>query len=81
MELHVVYVLQSLPFPARHYSGLTTDVTARLGHHNAGQCRHTAKFRPWRLLVSIEFADAARAAAFERYLKSGSGREFSRRHF
>ncbi len=76
-----VYVLESVAFPGRHYAGLAKEVPARLARHNDGRCRHTAKFRPWRLLVSIEFADAARAVAFERYLKSGSGREFAKRHF
>jgi hypothetical protein len=31
--------------------------------------------------VIIEFRDQARALAFERYLKSGSGRAFAKRHF
>jgi hypothetical protein len=29
----------------------------------------------------IEFPDEERAIRFERYLKSGSGREFAKRHF
>ena len=76
-----VYVLESVALPDRHYVGLTSDVSARLAGHNVGQCHHTAKFRPWRLLAAIEFADPARAVCFERYLKSGSGREFAKRHF
>jgi len=63
------------------YVGITTDVTARLRGHNEGQSAHTAKYRPWRLIVSLEFADPYRAIAFEKYLKSGSGRAFSNRHF
>jgi len=31
--------------------------------------------------VSIQFTDEACAIAFERYVKSGSGCEFSKRHF
>ena len=31
--------------------------------------------------VVIEFPDEARAVRFERYLKSGSGRAFAKRHF
>jgi hypothetical protein len=48
--------------------------------HNAGACTHTAKHRPWLLDVVIEFADERRAVAFERYLKSGSGVAFAKRH-
>jgi hypothetical protein len=36
---------------------------------------------PWTALVAIEFADEARAVAFEKYLKSGSGCAFSKWHF
>jgi hypothetical protein len=32
-------------------------------------------------VVSIRFADPRVAARFERYLKSGSGRAFAKRHF
>jgi putative endonuclease len=52
-----------------------------LDDHNAGRCPHTTRYRPWRLHVVIEFPVEARAIRFERYLKSGSGREFARRHF
>lgn len=31
--------------------------------------------------VMVEFADERRAVAFERYLKSGSGCAFAKRHF
>ena len=35
----------------------------------------------WSLVVSLEFADSQLAGRFERYLKSGSGRAFAKRHF
>jgi predicted GIY-YIG superfamily endonuclease len=76
-----VYLLRSVQNPARYYTGLTSDVNARLAAHNTGQCLHTADGRPWELDVLVQFADERRAIAFERYLKSGSGCEFSRRHF
>jgi putative endonuclease len=76
-----VYLLQSTRDNRQYYVGLTSNPEARLAAHNAGESPHTARFRPWRTLVTIEFSDAERARAFERYLKSGSGREFARRHF
>lgn len=76
-----VYILRSAIAPDRHYVGLTCDVTARLAVHNSGGSHHTAKNRPWRLLAAVEFSDEGRAARFETYLKSGSGRAFCRRHF
>jgi len=35
-------------------------------------------FRPWRIKSYVAFADEARAIAFEKYLKSGSGRAFAK---
>jgi GIY-YIG catalytic domain len=32
-----------------YYVGLTENVRQRLGHHNQGIVRSTARFRPWRL--------------------------------
>ena len=55
------------------------DVRARLGSHNAGQVTHTSKFRPWKLKNVVGFADPAKAVAFEKYLKSGSGRAFAKK--
>ena len=77
----IVYILRSLTDPARHYVGLTSHVEARLTWHNAGLNAHTARHRPWTLLISIEFQDRIAAARFERYLKTGSGRAFATRHF
>jgi putative endonuclease len=81
MPKRFVYVLRSLKEPARRYVGLTSDVDRRLAAHNAGLSPFTSKHRPWAITVRIEFADEPGAAAFERYLKSPSGRAFARRHF
>ena len=67
--------------PDQYYVGLTSDPKHRLAAHNDGDSPHTAQYKPWRLVVVIEFSCAQRALAFERYLKTGSGGEFSRRHF
>jgi predicted GIY-YIG superfamily endonuclease len=75
-----VYVLRSLKDPERHYVGLTGDVRKRLNWHNAGQSPHTAEHEPWALVVVMEFQDQALATRFEKYLKSGSGRAFAKRH-
>ena len=76
-----VYVLRSLLSSQRPYIGLTSNVAARLRAHNEGLNRSTAPYRPWELIVSLEFNQEAAALAFERYLKSGSGRAFAKRHF
>ena len=78
---NTVYILRSEINPARHYTGLTSDLEKRLKWHNAGQNVDTARDRPWRLVVAVHFADEQIARRFEKYLKSGSGREFAKRHF
>ena len=80
-DKRLVYVLKSASPKAHYYIGLTHDVPGRLADHNAGRCSHTARYRPWRLHVTIELPDEQRAVDFERYLKSGSGRVFAKRHF
>jgi putative endonuclease len=73
-----VYILSS-ECGHHFYTGMTTDLEARLERHNTGQVRHTAKFRPWRVQTYLVFSDPDRALAFEKYLKSGSGRAFAAR--
>jgi putative endonuclease len=75
-----VYLIQSDSRADRHYVGLTSNVSNRLAAHNSGESPHTSKFRPWRIVVSIEFDSESKAIAFEKYLKSGSGAAFLRRH-
>lgn len=59
---------------------MTDDLKERISDHHRGSSPHTAKFRPWQLVAYFAFAERRRAVAFERYLKSGSGRAFLRRH-
>jgi predicted GIY-YIG superfamily endonuclease len=73
-----VYILES--HDSEHfYLGLTDDVPARLAKHNAGEVSHTSKYRPWRLKTYVAFSDERQAIAFEKYLKSGSGRAFAKK--
>jgi putative endonuclease len=76
-----VYILVSRGDKTIHYTGVTSDVEQRLREHNRGSCSHTAANRPWRIEIAIAFKSESKARAFEKYLKSGSGREFARRHF
>ncbi|MGO8705193.1 MAG: GIY-YIG nuclease family protein [Candidatus Brocadiia bacterium] len=80
-SFHYVYILVSLADPAHHYVGRTTDLAARLKAHNAGSCPHTSKFKPWRIETAIAFCSLEKALAFERYLKTHSGRAFASKHF
>jgi predicted GIY-YIG superfamily endonuclease len=79
-EKRFVYLLRSAK-DGRPYCGLTSDVPRRVEVHNSAGSTYTAPHRPWRLVVALEFASEASAVEFERYLKSGSGRAFAKRHF
>ncbi len=75
-----VYLLQSINFPTKNYIRSTVDMTGRLEKHNSGGSPHTSKYRPWKLICSIEFEDEKKADEFKRYLKTGSGRAFAKKH-
>ncbi|AJA59600.1 MULTISPECIES: GIY-YIG nuclease family protein [Bradyrhizobium] len=75
-----VYILESLD-SLHFYVGITDDLRARLTKHNAGEVPHTSKFGPWRLKTYIAFSNEKQAVAFEKYLKSASGRAFAKRRF
>lgn len=80
IEKRIVYILRSDADPSRHYVGITSHVEDRLDWHNHGPCGHTVSHRPWSLVVSMEFATEKAAIHFEKYLKSGAGRAFTKRH-
>jgi putative endonuclease len=76
-----VYALLSERDKTRRYTGLTDDLEARLKSHNQGNNPHTSRYRPWQIETAIAFQSREKAAAFEKYLKSHSGRAFAAKHF
>jgi predicted GIY-YIG superfamily endonuclease len=74
-----VYILRTETSPSHFYTGFTENLQARLEHHNSGGDSHTAKYRPWCIKTAVAFTDREQALAFERYLKSPSGRAFSKK--
>lgn len=74
-----VYILQSLEQGDRYYIGVTADLRARLEKHNAGEVPHTSKYAPWAIKTYLAFSNEQQAFAFEKYLKSASGRAFAKK--
>lgn len=74
-----VYIIRSIAHPAQEYIGATANLRRRLADHNSGKSTHTAKFTPWKLAWYSAFSDKYKALEFEKYLKSHSGRAFSRK--
>ena len=75
-----VYIIQSISEPKQTYIGSTEDLRARVAQHNSGKSIHTNKFKPWAVAVYVALPDRHLAEKFERYLKTGSGRAFAKRH-
>jgi putative endonuclease len=72
-----VYIIKSLSSGDEEYTGLTSDLKQRLKAHNSGKSVHTARYLPWELLRYCAFTNKPAALAFEKYLKSHSGRAFA----
>ena len=78
---YYVYILKSEKFTETYYTGFTTKLEERLSKHNNGEVPHTSKYKPWFVKNFIAFTDKDKALAFEKYLKSHSGRAFAKKHF
>lgn len=77
--MQYVYILRSQADPERHYVGTTGDLRSRLAKHNAGEVNHTSKYAPWQVKTYLAFDDPTQAIAFEKYLKTASGRAFAKK--
>ncbi len=74
-----VYILESTGHPERYYVGVTARSTLAPASHNAGEVAHTSKYAPWTIKTYVAFSDERQAFAFEKYLKSASGRAFAKK--
>ena len=79
MDVWTVYILNCNDEVV--YTGCTDDFDDRIKRHKNGQVRFTRSRLPVAVAVTITFFDKYKAFAFEKYLKSGSGRAFAKRHF
>lgn len=78
LPMYYTYVLKSEKHEAYYY-GSTSDVKIRLSAHNAGKNASTVKYRPWKIIWYAAFETKGTAQAFEKYLKSASGKAFLRK--
>ena len=63
------------------YIGCTSNLRERIERHHKGYVPATAKQLPIKLLHYFAISDKYKAYEFEKYLKSGSGRAFFKKHF
>ena len=78
-EFWYVYILKLSN--GKIYTGCTSDITDRIQRHQNGYVNSTKSFLPVNLLYHGVFKDKYKAFEFEKYLKTGSGRAFIKRHF
>jgi predicted GIY-YIG superfamily endonuclease len=62
------------------YIGCTNNLKDRVKRHKNGQVKSTKDIRPVKLIFYACFSDKYLAYNFEKYLKSGSGRAFTKKH-
>ena len=63
------------------YIGCTDDLKDRITRHEKGYVPATKNIRPIKLVCYSAFSNKYKAFEFEKYLKSGSGRAFIKKHF
>ena len=73
-EWWYVYILRS--HNGMMYTGCTRDLANRIVRHNSGHVHSTRDDLPVTLIGFTAFRGRHKAFAFEKYLKSGSGRAF-----
>jgi len=79
--MYYVYILTSESMPGKTYVGMTNNPDRRLEEHNSGSQIYTRRYAPWKKLSTVSFPSRQKAAAFEKYLKSPSGKAFLVKHF
>ncbi len=75
-----MYYVYSLKCKEGYYIGCTDGIVARLDRHHKGQVPATASRQPISLEFYLAIEDRHIAFKFEKYLKSGSGRAFTKKH-
>lgn len=77
--MYYVYII--LCSDEKTYVGCTSDLKKRLEKHRLGYVPATRARIPFQLINYFAFSNKNKAFQFEKYLKSGSGRAFTKKHF
>jgi predicted GIY-YIG superfamily endonuclease len=75
-----MYYVYSLKCKDGYYIGCTDNLKDRFIRHQKGRVPATAKRLPIELEFYFAIEDKYKAFQFEKYLKSGSGRAFIKKH-
>jgi len=75
-----MYYVYSLKCKDGFYVGCTDNLKERVERHKRGYVPATKKRLPVKLDFYVALQDKYKAFEFEKYLKSGSGRAFIKKH-
>ena len=73
--MYYVYIIKS-EINGSLYKGLSINPARRIKEHNSGKTKSTRPYRPWKIVLIEEFENLVEARNREKYLKSGTGREY-----
>lgn len=76
-----MYFIYSLRCKDGYYVGCANNLKDRLERHKSGQVPATTNRLPVELEFYFAMKNKYQAFEFEKYLKSGSGRAFIKKHF
>jgi len=77
--MYYVYILESIKYKNKYYTGSTSNIVKRINEHNAGRSRSTKPFKPWELVYHEEFPDRGEARKRENQIKRYKGGEAFRK--
>ena len=77
--IYLTYVLRSNK-DYKRYIGSTNNLNRRIAEHNAGKVISTRRRKPMELIFLKKFATRKEAETYEKFLKTGKGREWLDRH-
>ena len=75
---YFVYAIKSEK-DGRIYVGFSGNVQKRLKEHNSGKTKSTKGYCPWKLIFTKKCETRIEAREFEKYYKSGIGKEILKR--
>lgn len=76
--MYYVYILRLID--GSIYIGYSTNLKQRIQEHQWGLVESTKNLRPIKLIFYSAFESKNKAAEFEKYLKTGSGFAFRKKH-
>ncbi|HRY52279.1 MAG TPA: GIY-YIG nuclease family protein [Candidatus Portnoybacteria bacterium] len=77
--MYYTYIIQSQKNKTK-YTGATENLRQRFKEHNAKKVKTTKSKAPYDLIWYCAFQEKLKAYDFERYLKTGSGIAFAKKH-